>query len=84
MVDVGRVGWQYWWICPLMMLFMIVVFATIFFTLRRSSGDGSHAGDPRWRSASHSALQILSERFSRGEIAREEYEEKKAAILSGG
>ena len=20
-------GWQYWWICPLMMLFMIVVFA---------------------------------------------------------
>jgi putative membrane protein len=77
-------SWQYWWICPLMILFMIVVFATIFFTLRRSSGDGSHAGDPRWRSASHSALQILSERFARSEIAREEYEEKKAAILSGG
>ena len=78
------VGWQYWWICPLMILFMIVVFAAIFFTVRRSSGDGTHAGDPRWRSASHSALQILSERFARGEIAREEYEEKKTAILSGG
>jgi putative membrane protein len=65
-----------------MMLFMIAVFATIFFTIRRSSMDGSHPGDPRWRS--HSALQILSERFARGEIAREEYEEKKTAILSGG
>jgi hypothetical protein len=38
-------GWQYWWICPLMMLFMIVVFATIFFIVRRS-----------WRGPSHSAL----------------------------
>jgi uncharacterized membrane protein len=65
-----------------MMLFIIVVFATIFFTVRRPSGDGAHAGNPRWRSASHSALQILSERFARCEIAREEYEEKKTAILS--
>ena len=75
-------AWQYWWVCPLMLLAMIVVFATIFFIVRRSSGDGSHAGDPRWRSASHSALQTLSERFARGEIAREEFEEKKTAILS--
>jgi putative membrane protein len=75
-------GWQYWWICPLMMLFMIVVFAAIFFAVRRSSGDGSYPGDRHWRS--HSALQILSERFARGEIGREEYEEKRSAILSAG
>jgi putative membrane protein len=75
-------GWQYWWICPLIMLFMIVVFAVIFFTVR-SSGAGSHRWDPPWRGASHSALQILSERFARGEIHKDEYEEKKAAILSG-
>jgi Short C-terminal domain len=36
------------------------------------------------RAQNHSALQILSERFARGEIAREEYEEKKSAILSAG
>jgi uncharacterized membrane protein len=36
------VGWQYWWICPLMMLFVIVVFAAIFFTVRRSLGNGSY------------------------------------------
>jgi putative membrane protein len=77
-------GWQYWWICPLMMLFMIVVFAAIFFTVRRSSSSGSHHWEPPWRGSSHSALQILSERFARGEIQRDEYEEKRAAILSGG
>jgi putative membrane protein len=80
----GGGGWQYWWICPLMMLFMIVVFAAIFFAVRGSRGDGSHRWEPPWRGPSHSALQILSERFARGEIQREEYEEKKAAILSGG
>ena len=35
-------------------------------------------GDP-----THSALQILNERFARGEIEKDEYEAKKAAILSG-
>lgn len=77
-------AWQYWWICPLMMLFMMMVFAAIFFGVRRSGGDGSHRWEPPWRGAGHSALQILSERFARGEIQRDEYEEKKAAILSGG
>jgi len=29
-------------------------------------------------------LDILQERFARGEIQKDEYAEKKAAILSGG
>jgi uncharacterized membrane protein len=65
-----------------MMLFMIVVFAAIFFVVRGARGEGSHRWGPP--GASHSALQILSERFARGEIQRDEYEEKRAAILSGG
>lgn len=36
-------------------------------------------GDP-----AYAALQILNERFVRGEIQKPEYEEKKAAILSTG
>ena len=36
-------------------------------------------GDPRY-----SALQILNERFARGEIQEQEYEERKAVIVSGG
>jgi uncharacterized membrane protein len=64
-----------------MMLFMIAVLATIFFIVRRS---GAHGWEPPWRRPGHSALQILSERLARSEISRDEYEEKKAAILSGG
>jgi len=67
-----------------MMLFMIVVCAAVFFIVRRSWADGPHHWEPPWRGPSHSALQILSERFARGEIQKDEYEEKKATILSGG
>ena len=64
-------GWPFWWMCPLMMLVMLAVVAGIILA-RRRSGDGRHA-----------SLQILSERFARGEIQKEEYQEKKAAILAG-
>ena len=73
-------GWAFWWICPLMMLFILLVCGTIFLVIRRSRGERPwRMGDP-----SHSALQILSERFARGEIQKEEYDHKKDAILSGG
>jgi uncharacterized membrane protein len=77
-------GWQFWWICPLMMLFMFAVIGGIFFFARRKFGDGSHHWGPSWRGASYSAVQILNERFARGEIQKAEYEAMKAAILSAG
>lgn len=77
-------GWQFWWICPLMMLFMLIVFGGIFFFARRSAGDSPFHWGPPWRAPSHAALQILNERFARGEIQKNEYEEKKIAILSSG
>ncbi|MGD0024195.1 MAG: SHOCT domain-containing protein [Xanthobacteraceae bacterium] len=82
-------GFQFWWICPLMMLFMFLIFGIIFFFVRRSWADGSHHWGPPWHMMhggppTHSALQILNERFARGEIQKDEYEEKKATILSGG
>ncbi len=45
-------GWQYWWICPLMMLFMIVVFAVIFLAVRatvRIAGIRRGAAQATWR-----------------------------------
>jgi uncharacterized membrane protein len=41
-------------------------------------------GSSPWGDPTYSALQILNERFAKGEIQKQEYEERKAAILSGG
>jgi putative membrane protein len=89
-------GGGFWWGGPLMMLGFIAVCIIIFLLARRcccgwhrhhhgmchmhggAPGPGT-LGDP-----TYSALQILNERFARGEIQKAEYEEKKDAILSGG
>jgi putative membrane protein len=79
-------GWHFWWMFPLMMLCMIVIFAAVFFLARGFCGHGGHHWGPPSRmrgDPSHSALQILNERFARGEIQKDEYAEKKTAILSG-
>lgn len=82
-------GWGFWWIFPLFMLFMIIICVAIFF-LGHRSGSGHHHWGPwqmmdrgrSWGDPTYSALQILNERFAKGEIQRQEYEEKKAVILS--
>lgn len=68
-------GWGFGWIFPLFMFFVMMV--GVFFMMRASWGHGHHTGTD----ATSSALQILNERFAKGEIAKEEYEEKKAAIV---
>lgn len=91
-------GGGFWWGGPMLMLGLIVV-CLVFFLLGRRSGEGwqqhHHRGpwhmsghsprpDPSWGDPTYSALQILNERFARGEIQKPEYEETKAAILSSG
>lgn len=80
-------GWPMWWVFPsLMLLFFAICLAFLFFSHRSSAGR-HHWGPPGQMTAlgndpTRSALQILNERFAKGEIQREEYEEKKAAIRS--
>ena len=64
----------------MMMLIMLGVMAVVMLA-RRHRGHGD-CMTPPWQGSASSSLQILSERFARGEIQKEEYEEKKAAILS--
>ena len=74
-----------------MMLFFFLGCGIIFHFARRSFGYGRHGwGGPahimnrHWGDPSYSALQILNKRFARDEIQKDEYSEKKAALVSGG
>ena len=85
----------FWWGGPIIMiLFWVLVIGAIvamisYFMRGGQHGYGAHmgppwhAGDRAWGDPAHSAMQILGERFARGEIPKDEYEDKKAALLSG-
>ena len=86
-------GWGFWWMMPLFMLLMFIICAVVFrFLFGHRWGSGSHHWGPPWhpmdwsagarRDPTHSALQILNERYAKGEIQKPEYEERKATILS--
>ena len=74
----GTWGWGHMVVGGLMMLlFWAAVIALIVLIVRWLSGA------PRGqRAPSRSALEILEERFARGEIEREEFEEKRR-LLAG-
>ncbi len=75
-------GYGYGWIFPVIMIVMMLL---CFFMMRGrtgsmmcwpgSRGTGGHDDD-----ASESALDVLNKRFARGEIGKEEYEEKRSVI----
>lgn len=75
-------GWHFWWMFSVMMSFMMLICGVVvYFLFTRLSGTSPHSMD-RW-DTSYSALGILDERYAKGEIQKEEYQERKAAILSG-
>jgi len=68
-------GWGFGWIFPVLM--MVFLFAACFFFMTRMpfGHRHDHLGD-----TTGSALRILNERFAKGEISKEELEEKRSVL----
>ena len=65
-----------------MMLIPIVLVAIIVYAILKLTGHSNLNGHYN-NIRSNSALDILNERFARGEITEEEYNQKKNMILKG-
>ena len=56
--------------------------AVVFLVIAALGRGGRHPGGPFWRSSA--ALDILEQRYARGEIGRDEYLQKKSDLLNRG
>lgn len=83
-------GHPLWWLFPLMFFVMMIV---MFILMTRKGGMGCMWRDRMmdrpesrdamkryWGDRSDTALEILDKRYAKGDIEKEEYEEKKAAL----
>lgn len=67
-------GWGLWWVFPLLMMIVMVALC-VFFMARMPWGHGHSDANQ-----TGSALRILTERFARGEISKEEFEDRRSAL----
>jgi uncharacterized membrane protein len=71
-------GWGWFWGASMMVVFWVLLAAVVVFVVRASSRSSRHDVDePR------DAQTILETRFAKGEISREEFEERTKVLRSG-
>lgn len=68
-----------WWIFPLVMIVIMVIFCFLMFGRRGWRSPWCDTGE---RGNAESPLDILNKRYAKGEIGREEFEEKKQDLTS--
>ncbi len=71
--NMGGYGWGWGGMGLGMLLFWAILIVGIVMLVRSSRGSGAWGKDEREKSA----LDLLKERYARGEIEREEFEQKK-------
>ncbi len=73
----GGFGW--WWFMPIFMIIFwgLVIWGIVALVRGLSQSGGSDSASGR----SDSALEVLKRRYARGEIDKEEYEEKKKDLV---
>jgi len=73
--------WHGWFMGPLvMMLFLAVLVIAVVLLVRWFSSRGENHSTGGHMGAANSALDILKERFARGEIDKDEYEERRKTL----
>lgn len=71
--------WHGWLFGPLMMIAFVAVTVVMVVLLVRRLGGGASGGTPQ-TPAGKRPLDILEERFARGEIDKEEFEERRRVL----
>lgn len=73
--------WHGWFMGPVMMAFVLVlVIAVVIVIIRWSRGDGQSQAGPHHGAPDRAPLDILKERFAKGEIDKEEFEERRRIL----
>lgn len=72
-------GWYGWFFGPLMMIVFIAVAVVVVVLLVRWLGGSHHSGAPH-APLGKTPLDILRERFARGEIDKQEFEERRRVL----
>ncbi len=72
-------GWHGWFFGPIMMIVFIAVVVVVVVLLVRWLGGAGHGGAPH-ATLGKAPLDILKERFARGEIDKEEFEERRRVL----
>jgi putative membrane protein len=72
----GEGGWSGMWFGPLFITGVLFLAVALLFVVRR----GRSGGSTGTTNSTRTPRQILDERFARGEINREEFEQRRKAV----